>query len=303
MLNFTTTAPVALNMLANRAMLAGVRISVWSARRVDKRVTAETNAAHNAASDAGRYNKALLAKDALAAVTAAASAARLAHYARTLPWMDDGARILPAAAYKDYADAMRTIRFQFETAVADFVANYDGFVQDARARLNGMFNPDEYPTADEIAGKFNFTTRVLPMPDAADFRVDLGDAVADAIRADITRDTQDALAAAQRDVWNRITTVVSHMVEKLNGYAPAMRPGDKVTGIFRDSLVENVRELVAILPALNLTNDATLTSVTARLERELCTHDADALRDNDGLRQETADNAAAILAEIADFLA
>jgi hypothetical protein len=303
MLNFTTTAPVALNMLSNRAMLAGVRISVWSARRVDKRVTAETNAAHNAASDAGRYNKALLAKDALAAVTAAASAARLAHYALTLPWMDDGARILPAAAYKDYADAMRTIRFQFETAVADFVANYDGFVQDARARLNGMFNPDEYPTADEIAGKFSFTTRVLPMPDAADFRVDLGDAVADAIRADITRDTQDALAAAQRDVWNRITTVVSHMVEKLNGYAPAMRPGDKVTGIFRDSLVENVRELVAILPALNLTNDATLASVTARLERELCTHDADALRDNDGLRQETADNAAAILAEIADFLA
>ena len=302
MLNLVTAAP-ALNVLSTRAMLAGVRISVWSARKVDKRVTAETNAYHNATADAGRYNKALLAKDALASVTAAASAARLAHYALTLPWMDDGARILPAAAYKGYADKMRTIRLDFETAVADFIANYDGFVQDARARLNGMFNADEYPAPDEIADKFAFTTRVLPMPDATDFRVDLGDAVADAIRADIARETQIALAAAQKDVWNRIATVVTHMVEKLNGYTPALRPGDKVAGIFRDSLVENIRELVGILPALNLTNDATLASVTVRLERDLCAHDADALRDNDGLRQETADNAAAILAEISDFLA
>ena len=302
MLNLVTSAP-ALNVLSNRAMLAGVRISVWSARRVDKRVTAETNAAHNAHADAGRYNKALLAKNALASVTAAASAARLAHYGRTLPWMDDGARILPAAAYDDYAAAMRDIRLQFETAVADFIANYDGFVQDARARLNGMFDADEYPSAADIAGKFSFATRILPMPDAADFRVDLGDAAADAIRADMRRDMESAIADAQRDVWSRIATVVTHMVEKLNGYAPAARPGDKVAGIFRDSLVQNVRDLVAILPALNLTSDPHLSQVIDRLDRDLCAHDADALRDDDSLRQETADRAAAILADVADFLA
>jgi hypothetical protein len=292
-----------MNMLATRAMLASVRISVWTARKVDKKVTAETNAANYAAADAGRYNKALLAKDALASVTAAASAARLAHYSVTLPWMDDGARILPAAAFDKYTADLRAIRFQFETAVAEFVSNYANYVADARRRLGDMYNPDEYPEPAHIEAKFKFETRILPMPDATDFRVDLGDSVAAQIRADIARDTHLALETAQRDVWNRIAGVVGHMVEKLAEYKPATRKGDKVTGIFRDSLVENVRELVAILPALNLTADPYLSEITARLARELCAHDADTLRDSDGIRAETAERAAAILADVSDFLA
>lgn len=302
MLNFTTAQPVALNVLANRAMLASVRISVWTARKVDKKVTAETNAANYASADAGRYNKALLAKDALAAVTTAASAARLAHYSLTLPWMDDGSRILPAAAYDKYSADMRTIRLQFETAVSDFVSNYSNYVADARRRLGDMYNADEYPEPAHIEAKFKFETRILPMPDATDFRVDLGDAVAAQIRADITRDTFAALETAQRDVWQRIAGVVGHMVERLQEYKPATRKGDKVTGIFRDSLVENVRELVEILPALNLTADPYLTEITARLAAELCTHDADTLRESDHIRETTAASAARILADVSDFL-
>jgi hypothetical protein len=303
MLHFTSTQPVAVNMLATRAMLASVHISVWTARKVDKKVSAETNAANYASSDAGRYNKALLAKEALAAVTTAASTARLAHYSKTLPWMDDGARILPAAAYDKYTADLRAIRFQFETAVAEFVSNYSNYVADARRRLGDMYNADEYPEPAQIESKFKFETRILPMPDATDFRVDIGDSIAAQIRADISRDTHIALESAQRDVWNRIAGVVGHMVEKLGEYKPATRKGDKVTGIFRDSLVENIRELVDILPALNLTADPYLADVIARLARELCAHDADTLRESDHIRETTAANAAKILADVSDFLA
>ena len=303
MLHFTSTQPVAVNMLATRAMLASVRISVWTARKVDKKVSAETNAANYASADAGRYNKALLAKEALAAVTTAASTARLAHYSKTLPWMDDGARILPAAAFDKYTADLRAIRFQFETAVAEFVSNYSNYVADARRRLGDMYHAEEYPEPAQIEAKFKFETRILPMPDATDFRVDIGDNIAAQIRADISRDTHIALESAQRDVWNRIAGVVGHMVEKLGEYKPATRKGDKVIGIFRDSLVENIRELVEILPALNLTADPYLTDVIARLARELCANDADTLRESDHIRETTAANAAKILADVSDFLA
>ncbi len=99
-------------------MLCGLRISGWSARKLDRKVTDETNHAHGAASDAGRYNKALLAKDALAAVVTAANAARTFHYARTLPWLDDGARILPAAAYADFAPAFAWVAEHVPDAAA-----------------------------------------------------------------------------------------------------------------------------------------------------------------------------------------
>ena len=291
------------NILSSRAMLAGVKISIWSARKLDKKVTRETNDAHGASADAGRYNKALLATDALSKIVAASSAARAYHYERTLPWLDDGARILPALAYETYATKLREIRGDFDSAVRAFVEDYPGFVADARARLNGMFNADDYPTADQIAGKFGFDVRILPVPDARDFRVDIGDAQGAEIRREVEKATREALDRATRDAWERITAVVGAMVEKLNAYKPAKRQGDKVMGIFRDSLVENVRDLVAILPSLNLTGNARLASICDRMGAELCAHDADALRDSDNFRTATAEAAESILAEVRDFLA
>lgn len=303
MLHFTTApAEITAHLLSSRAMLASVKISAWSARRVDKRVTAETNAAQRAAPDAGRYNKALLAKDALAAITSAASAARLQHYALTLPWLDDGARILPAASYDQYADSMRDLRADFDAAVADFISAYPAFVADARQRLAGMFSADDYPAPDAIAAKFAFATRVLPMPDARDFRVDVGDAAAAAIRDDIERATREALAGAQRDCFQRVADVVGHMADKLAAYKPAARDGDRVEGIFRDSLIANVRDLADALPALNITGDSTLSAIADRMAR-LCDADADTLRQSDTLRAETAARAAAILSDVESYLA
>jgi hypothetical protein len=303
MLHFTTApAEVAAHVLSSRAMLASVKISAWSARRVDKRVTAETNAAQRAAADAGRYNKALIARDALAAITTAATAARTAHYALTLPWLDDGARILPAASFQTYTDRMRDLRMDFERAADAFAASFSTYVADARHRLGDMFSADDYPAPDAIAGKFAFSTRILPMPDACDFRVDIGDAAAAAIKADIERATADAFAAAQRDCYARVADVVGLMAEKLAAYKPAARDGDRVEGIFRDSLIANVRDLADALPSLNITGDPTLSAIADRMAG-LCDADADTLRQSDTLRAETAARAAAILSDVEAFLA
>jgi hypothetical protein len=283
-------------------MLCGLTIRQWSARRLDRKVTDEVNASHGAAADAGRYNKALVAKDALAGIVTAANAARSLHYARTLPWLDEGARILPAAGFEAYSNAMRDLRHAFEAAVAAFVAAYPSYVDDARVRLNGMFDPADYPEASEIADRFAFGVRILPVPDAADFRVDLADAQAAEIRAAIESAARDALANATRDAWQRVAEVTGRMVERLNAFKPG-GPNGRAENVFRDSLVENVRELASILPGLNLTNDPALARIAERMESDLCQHDAADLRDSDALRRDTAKAAAAILAEVSDFLA
>ncbi len=289
------------SVLASRAMLCGLTIRQWSARRLDKKVTDEINTSHGAAADAGRYNKALVAKDALAGIVTAANAARSLHYARTLPWLDEGARILPAAGFEAYSNAMRDLRHAFEAAVAAFVAAYPSYVDDARVRLNGMFDPADYPEASEIADPFAFGVRILPVPDAADFRVDLADAQADEIRAAIESAARDALANATRDAWSRVAEVTGRMVERLNAFKPG-GPNGRAENVFRDSLVENVRELASILPGLNLTNDPALARIAERMESDLCQHDAADLRESDVLRRDTAKAAADILAEVSDFL-
>lgn len=284
--------------LNERAMLAELSISQWSARRLDKQITDEVNREHGAAADAGRYNKLLLDKSATAAIQQAASAARAEHYRLTLPWNDAGARILSARAFMDYTKAISPHREAFEREVAAFLNNYDDYVRDARRRLNGMFREEDYPTREQITQKFAFSVDVWPMPDASDFRADLTADQVDAIRADIERRTKDALAKATRDAWERVAERVGAMIERLSAYDP-----DAKTGTFRDSLVENVRDLVAVLPALNINDDPDLEAIRVRMERELCDNDADQLRRFASARHETLNSARDILASVTDFLA
>lgn len=291
-----------MSVLSEKAMLSHVRVSAWTARRIDRKVTEEVNESHGAANDAGRYNKLLVNKEALAPIQSAISAARTFHYSRTLPWQDDGARLLPAAAYLDYMARLRAIRADFDSAVDDFINDYEKHVEDAKQRLGNLFKPEDYPGAAEIRRRFGFDTIINPVPSGEDFRVAVGDAQAEIIRAEIEERAQAQLQEAIRDVYRRISDVCERMVEKLRNYTPG-NDNRKAEGVFRDSLVENVRDLAQVLPMLNITGDAKLSAIADRMRKELARHDADTLREDDTLRNEVANAAASILADVSDFLA
>jgi hypothetical protein len=291
-----------MNVLAERAMLSHVKISAWTARRIDRKATDEVNENNGAANDAGRYNKLLIDKSALAPVSFAANHARTFHYSRTLPWQDEGARLLPAAAFVDYTAQLRAMKGTFEKAVAEFLAAYPAAIDATQKRLGGLFRQEEYPSADDIARRFAFDIVVNPVPVGADFRVDLGNGQAEIIRQEIEARAQSQLQEAMRDVYRRIAENCTRMVDRLNAYQPGS-DGERAQGVFRDSLVENVRDLASILPSLNITADPHLAAIAARVQKELTRHDADELRESETARETVAKSAAAILADVSDFLA
>lgn len=301
-MNMQLKQPVVASLLSERAMLARVQIKQWSATKTDQKVTDQVHEEHHASDDAGRYLKRLVSKNALAELAKVARQARAIHEKRTLPWEDTGARILSAAGYLEYAAEMAKFREAYEAEADRFAAGYDDFVTDARIKLNGMFNPADYPAKETIRAAFSFSIKVSPLPAAADFRVALGDAQAEAIRADIEARTKAAVADAMRDVWQRVAEHVGHMAEKLQSFKPATGQGDKSQGVFRDSLVGNVRELAGLLPSLNITGDPALTAVADRMQA-LCRQDAETLRDDATARATVAAEAAAILESVSDYIA
>src|SRR6185295_16179776 len=175
--------------LNERAMLVTLHTSVWTARKHDKRVSKEVSDAHGASENAGRYNKRLLPQDAKCYkdVTAADTFAVSLHKEQTLPWLDTcyGQRILPVTNFLPYSQKIRGARERFENAVRIFVGQYDALREEARTHLNGMFDPDDYPSAAEINGKFKFSTSTMPLPVADDFRCQLAEAEMDSIRSQI----------------------------------------------------------------------------------------------------------------------
>lgn len=285
--------------IAARAMLVSFSVSQWTAHKRDKKTSAEIAETKGAKRDSGNYNKVLIGRENLAAVAAIVQAARQDHIFMSLPWMNDGTRILPVQAFTKYAETMRKHREAFESAVSEFVAQYPDYIQQARQDLGELFNPDDYPMRQEIAGKFKWSIGTLPMPDAADFRVDLDQATVLQMQAEMQDQIGEALRAATADAFSRLYDVVQAMASKLAAYDPAK---GKQGNPFRDSLVSNMRELLEIMPSLNLTGDSALETAIATARDRLAIHEAQDLRDNAELRKETATEAAKLADEIADAM-
>ena len=294
--------------LSSRAMLADLNIRQWTASKHDKSVTHEVAKAHNADASMGRYSKHLVAKEALKDVTSIAMAARLEHMRFTLPWCDRGARILNSSLYFDYKQAMEGYKQKWTIAVSIFCANYDDYVLEAQKSLGSLFNAADYPPSYRIMDRFGFNTAILPFPSpesvSEDLRVSIGEDEVREIQKGVEQQVNEALECAILDVVERIRDTVSHMADKLKAFKVEIDASgkQKTEGIFRDSLVENVRELAAILPALNITGSKKIEQVGILLNAQLCKYAPDTLRESASARIEVADAADNILSKLGGII-
>lgn len=288
--------------LSEKAVVAALNISRWTAHRIDKTATSEVNAKHKAQSDAGRYNKMLVAKVHFAKINDVFNEARALHWRMTQPWGDNGSRILSNELYVDYATQMRKLKNKFDEAADKFVKEYPRMVEGARQRLGTLFRKEDYPDQSRIRKKFEFDLTVMPCPDEDDFRIELSEVHAKEIREDLASKMETATSVAMRDAGQRAMTVVEHMIARLSEYKPSTDVGE-AEGVFRDSLVNNIRDLVQLLPAFNLAGDDRLDEITERLRKELCAHDASALRIDDQAREATVKSAESILKQVKQFMA
>lgn len=267
--------------ITDYAMLASLNIRQWTARRLDRSVTAEVDKAHGA-KDGGRYNKLLIDKAALDPIDQLVGAARQHHYKVTLSWGDNGERLLPASLFMEYSDAMQQFNTEFDKRVQTLVAEYPGHIQAARTRLGTMYDATEYPT--NIRDRFEFNVDFSPVATANDFRVKLSEGHIESIKSDITRRIEARQNEAVKEVFDRARKIVAKIHEQTS---------DTDRKIY-DSSIENAREFVAILPALNLTGDPVLTQIEADM-RDLLVP-AEDLRKNKRVRADVARAADKILA-------
>jgi hypothetical protein len=282
--------------LSRKATLVAVVARVWTARKLDRKVTDKVNREHHASADAGRFNKLLVNAKHLEKITAIVGKARKLHYAMTKAWADDGLRILPNVLHQKFGNEFRLLKREFEPAVDEFCRDYPRFVEERERALGDMFNAADYPSPEEIRSKFELDVKTFPVPEADDFRSDVLDAdtIAD-IKRELEVTSENVLQGAMSDTVKQMVDVVSHMNEKLKTYGTS---ADGKKNFFTDSLVGNVRELAELLPAFNFTNDPALTAVANRIKAELCVEEAETLRKSETVRESVQKSADDILRDI-----
>ena len=273
--------------LSEKSILVSLNISKWSARKFDRQATEEVNSNHNT-TDAGRFNKLLVKKEYMKEISELETKIRDFHYTNTLPWGDNGDRLLPSENYFLYVENMGNFKSKFEQAVRDFVEEYPAIISEAKNRLNGLFSKRDYPA--NIADKFNVKISFMPVPDVGDIRVSLSDKEIDAIKKSVSEEISSRFTSAQKDIYSRIADQLKAMYNRLV---------DK-EAIFRDSLFNNVLSLVDLLPRLNVSNDQNINDLCKDLKALYC--EPQNVRNDVTLREKKAKDVEDLLKKVSAFI-
>lgn len=275
-------------MIQNKALIVSLSISKWTARKHDKKITDEVREQHNASDDAGRYNKLLAAKQFMEPIQKLESEARAYHYDNTLPWGDNNERLLSSEHFMEYEAEMLRFKSKFDVACSQFFDNYDAVIADAKVRLNGMFRDGDYPKKSEIQDKFDFKVSFMPVPET-DFRVNLSDEEVSRLKDSVTSEITNRMHDAVKDIWGRIKDQLVHMRERLSD----------PKAVFRDSLFDNLKDLIHLLPKLNVTDDFSIAAVCDEMSKLLASPDA--IRNNSNLRNQKAEEVQDVLNKFNQF--
>lgn len=279
--------------VSTRAMLVSLKITAWSSSKLDKAVTSEVLDQKGATDQkAGRFTKALVANKAMAEIKAISTGARQRHYELTLPWSQDGSRILPTAMFETYDGDMKQAKDKYEAAVRDFLAIYPNEVQEARSRLGDLFNENDYPDVHDIESKFVWQYVFSPLPTSDDFRVSMSQEMADQIKKQYEEHAAEQIKLANNDLWQRAYGVISHMAERLEAFGD--KASDKPNGrikTFQVSTIENVKELAQSLKGLNISQDPDLDKLADEMIEQLTQYDSDDLKTDTLIRQRVAKTA------------
>ena len=267
--------------IASSSMLVELSISSWTARKLDKQVSQEVDTMNEARSRSGNFNKNLLAGTRkLDDIIKYAANVRAWHGFNTLPWSDNGTRLLPMQSFLDYKKRLNEWEEGFNILVQEFLTEYPLLVDAAAFNLGKLFKREEYPDVSIVAKKFNFYYMFSPVPTANDFRIDINEQAKNELIAQFSANADTRLKNAMDEAWGRLHKCLAHMSERL------AKDDSGDNNKFKDSLVSNALELVETLSALNITKDPRMEQARRDLASALVGVDGKELRKNDAVRSE-----------------
>ena len=276
--------------IANSSMLVEMNISVWTGQKVDKGATIKVTDEAHASSDAGLFRKNLMAGTSLRKEIADyAAICRSWHISRTLPWSDKGARLLPTSMFFDYKKEANARRDYFNSKVAKFIEEYPNLMLAAERSLGDLFNPNDYPSPEEVASKFGFRLVFSPVPESNDFRIDVGNSELAELRAQYDAAYESRVQEAMQTAWGKLHGALLAMSDKLT------EPDGEKAKIFHSTFVSNAQDLCSLLTHLNITGDPQLEMARRDLERAIANVDIADIRSDPGVRSDLKAQVTAVL--------
>lgn len=270
--------------ISSSAVLVELNVSTWGASKLDRDVADSVNISNNAAADASKVYKNLMAGTSLVSdISKYAARIRLYHNEMTLPWSNKGARILPVKMVLDYKAQMNQFRTTYDSMCNKLYNEYNNLITTAQQSLGALYKASDYPDIEDVKAKYGMRLVFSPLPEAGDFRLDAASDDLRELRAEMEQsyqqDFDDRVGKAVREAWDRLH-------DELQALSNKLKDEDDTKKRYHDSLLENPQRLCTLLTKLNITNDPQLEQARRDLERALVGVDIEDIKDHAGVRSD-----------------
>lgn len=284
-MNFTT------NQLEANALVVSLSIKRWTGRKVDKSASEDVTSGAGAKRGTARVTKDIIDREAIKEIDVVYTRAVRELQSITLPWDDAGARLVPGPRVLQLRLKLEAMRTEFFAKVQALARNYGELRAEAAETLGSLFNHDDYPPAYTIPEKFAFNIHFTPVP-TNDIRVAMPDSLRETIQREMDVAVNQRLEAATAATFQR----VHDTIKRLHTITSSDKPR------FHDSLESDVRDLVDILPDLNLTGDPRLAALADTMRLRFAGVTVDDLRSDEVFRAKVAEDSESVLDMLSGML-
>lgn len=279
--------------LTERAMVMNLSISLWQGYRLDKEASRKVTSDNGADADAARVNKHLVPKEMLAPVVTTANAVRSHFYDNTLPWRDNGDRLMTRKLYTSFIEAHEKLVAEFKDAVDHFlIVDYPVAIAKAEFRMGDLFKRDDYPSVTDLQYRFRIALDHDLVSTSDDFRVQIDQEHVDRVKASMEAAAEQRVHTAMQDVWRRMAEAVGYFHERMAD----------PKAVFRDSTIHNVADLIDRIPGLNVLDDPNIEAIRQMVSDNLGGINAKEIRNDPALREELAGEAKQIVDKMNGFM-
>lgn len=292
--------PKHITSLATAGVLVSVEVNVWSATKQDREISHEVTTAKKADDNAGRFVKNLLADNQLHK--------DLLNYRQTIyNWMkrrtfgwNKSQDYLPAVALPRFMEEYHQHEQTFRDKLELFLSEYNTIVSNMAFKQGQMFNRADYPTVDEVRGKFGIRLYRYEVP-LGDFRCQISQDLAEEMNTHYSKQAEEIVKSILQDQKDRLIDVMQSLTHCCGYDEYKGKDGEikqKRRKIYEGTL-EKAKEYCADFRGFNLTGDNELLQVVDQLGIALRGVDADSLRESDATRSAVKESVDEILQRFA----
>jgi hypothetical protein len=193
----------------------------------------------------------------------------------TLPYVDDGVRLIRKAMIGSFHEVMLTKKVELETAVARLNQEFEAIKQEARGRLGTLYHEGNYPPT--VIGLFDVEWS-FPSIQPPNYLQELHPGIYEQEQRRIAAKFEEAVSLAEHAFATELQELVQGLRERLTPDASGQRK------VFRDSAVSNLKEFLDRFARLSIGGNDELETLVAEAKSVIAGVQPDELRTMNGLR-------------------